>query len=232
MFGWVSITGRDVAGDGLPVEDVCPAMTAQRPSLGPAHFRRLYDANPDPWRFRTSAYEQAKYRKTIAALQNRSFSSAFEVGCSIGVLTRLLAPHCKAMLAVDIIEQPLTAARAACADQPWVRFERMQVPRQWPNGTFDLVVLSEVLYFLSPADIVAVADLTARSLVPNGLALLVNWCGRSDDPCTGEQAVRAFMQRTRDRLVPRTQFSEPAVANGRDCGSPDRLYRLDLLVRR
>jgi SAM-dependent methyltransferase len=206
-------------------------MTAQRPSLGPAHFRRLYDANADPWQFRTSAYERAKYRKTIAALRNRSFRSAFEVGCSIGVLTRLLAPHCKAVLAVDIVEQPLFAARAACADQPWVRFERMQVPRQWPNGTFDLVVLSEVLYFLSPADVVSVADLTARSLVPNGLALLVNWCGRSDDPCTGEQAACAFMRRTRDRLVPWTHSTESAEASGPDRGGPERGYRLDLLVR-
>jgi predicted TPR repeat methyltransferase len=206
-------------------------MTAQRLSLGPAHFRRLYDANADPWQFRTSAYEQAKYRETIAALQNRSFGSAFEVGCSIGVLTRLLAPHCEAVLAVDIIEQPLTAARAACADQPWVRFERMRVPRQWPDGTFELVVLSEVLYFLSPADVGEVADRTVRSLVPNGLALLVNWCGRSNDPCTGEQAVCAFVQRTRDRLVPRTQLSEPAEANGYDRGGYDRGYRVDLLVR-
>ena len=140
------------------------------------------------------------------------------------------------VMTVDMVRQPLTAARAACADQPRVRFERMRVPRQWPDGTFDLVVLSEVLYFLSLADVGAIADLTVRSLVPNGVALLVNWCGRSDDPCTGEQAVCAFMQRTRDRLVSRTQLSEPAEGNGHDRGGHDRGghdrgYRLDLLVR-
>jgi predicted TPR repeat methyltransferase len=202
-------------------------MNAPRRSRGPAHFGRLYDASADPWRFRESTYERAKYRQTIAALEGRSFSSAFEVGCSIGVLTRMLAPRCAALLAVDIVEQPLTAARAACADQPWVRFARMQVPGEWPDETFDLIVLSEVLYFLSPADIAAVADRIAGSLVQSGVVLLVNWRGSSDDPCTGEEAARVFIRRTRGWLEPRAHLNDDAVDDGRLAG-----YRLDLLIRR
>jgi 2-polyprenyl-3-methyl-5-hydroxy-6-metoxy-1,4-benzoquinol methylase len=198
-------------------------MTLQRDSLGSVHFSQLYASNTDPWQFRTSTYEQEKYRKTIESLQDRSFSSAFEVGCSIGVLTRLLAPRCAALLAVDIIEQPLTTARATCADQAWVRFERMQVPSEWPDGIFDLIVLSEVLYFLSPADIAAVADRTAASLAPDGVILLVNWRGRSGDPCTGEEAASSFIQATRAWSEPRNHFR----TGGNDGG-----YRLDLLVRR
>lgn len=189
-----------------------------RESLGPAHFSQLYDANEDPWGFRTSAYEQAKFRTAIEALEDRHFHSALEVGCSIGEMTRLLAPRCDAVLAVDLVERPLTAARAACADQPWVRFLRMRVPHDWPDGTFDLIVLSEVLYFMSPADIAAVGVRSADSLAPGGVALLVNWRGRSDDPCTGEEAASLFIQRTKGLLEPRTHLE--------DVG-----YRLDLLVR-
>jgi 2-polyprenyl-3-methyl-5-hydroxy-6-metoxy-1,4-benzoquinol methylase len=202
-------------------------MNAPRRSLGPTHFKRLYDANADPWQFRASAYEQAKYRRTIEALENRSFISAFEVGCSIGVMTRMLAPRCAALLAVDIVEQPLTAARAVCVDQPWVRFQRMQVPGEWPDETFDLIVLSEVLYFLSPTDIAAVADRVAGSLMPNGVVLLVNWRGHSEDPCTGDEAARAFMRRTARWLAPRTHLHGDALESGCQGG-----YRLDLLVRR
>ena len=133
-------------------------------------------------------------------------------------MTRLLAPRCDAVLAVDLVEQPLIAARAACADQPWVRFLRMRVPGGWPDRTFDLIVLSEVLYFLSPADIAAVADRSADSLAPGGVVLLVNWRGRSDDPCTGEEAASLFIQRTQGLLEPQTHLE--------DVG-----YRLDLLVR-
>src|ERR1700761_6257783 len=107
-------------------------MTQHRASRDPAHFQRLYLTSPDPWGFRTSEYERAKYHRTIESLGVRRFHRGFEVGCSIGVLTRLLAPRCDALLAVDIVEPPLIEARAACADQPWVWFQRMRVPDEWP----------------------------------------------------------------------------------------------------
>jgi SAM-dependent methyltransferase len=175
-------------------------MNTARASLGPGHFQRLYDAGSDPWRFRSSEYEQAKYRTTVASLGTRRFRFGFEAGCSIGVLTRLLAEHCDALLAVDIVEAPLAAARATCSDQPQVRFQQMQIPRQWPNETFDLIVLSEVLYFLSPTDITATADRVVATLDQAGIVLLVNWCGRADDPCTGDEAARIFMDRTSQSL--------------------------------
>lgn len=194
-------------------------MSAEQASRGPAHFERLYEADPDPWRFHTSEYERTKYRKTIEALGSRRFRSAFEVGCSIGVMTHLLAFCCDALLAVDIIEQPLKAARAACAEQPWVRFKQMQVPGEWPDGTFDLIVLSEVLYFLSPTDIAALADRALTSLDPKGVVLLVNWRGHAGDPCSGEEAAAAFIDRTRSWLEPQAHYREIG-------------YRLDLLARR
>jgi hypothetical protein len=94
----------------------------------------------------------------------------------------------------------------------------MRVPREWPERTFDLIVLSEVLYFLSPADVALVADRVTGSLTSDGVVLLVNWLGRSDDPCTGEEAACLFVERTRQWLEPRTQVYEVG-------------YRLDLLVR-
>jgi hypothetical protein len=150
------------------------------------------------------------------------------VGCSIGVMTRMLASRCDRLLAVDIIEQPLAIARAACTDQPRVRFKRMHVPGEWPDEMFDLIVLSEVLYFLSADDIAAVADRTSTTLKTDGLVLLVNWRGESGDPCTGnpytgdpctgDQAADTFMAHARGFLRPMTRYQE------------DR-YRLDLLVR-
>jgi 2-polyprenyl-3-methyl-5-hydroxy-6-metoxy-1,4-benzoquinol methylase len=95
-----------------------------------AHFRRLYARNADPWSFRTSAYEQEKYRRTIATLGERRFRSGFEPGCSIGVLTRMLASHCDALLAVDIVEELLHTARAYCDDLSWVRFVCMRIPAE------------------------------------------------------------------------------------------------------
>jgi 2-polyprenyl-3-methyl-5-hydroxy-6-metoxy-1,4-benzoquinol methylase len=158
-----------------------------------AYFEAMYAADPDPWRFRTSAYEAAKYAATVAAIADRRFRSALEVGCSIGVLSRQVAPLCEAFLGLDIAEAPLIEARARCQDLPQARFERMAVPQAWPKGGFDLVLLSEVLYFLSLEDIVATAAHARHSLLPGGTLLLVNWIGNPESPQPGDRAAEAFM---------------------------------------
>ena len=70
-------------------------------SWKPEVFDRLYASNPDPWGFETSEYEQAKYADTLAQLDGRHFRSGLELGCSIGVLSRLLGPRCDRLLGLD-----------------------------------------------------------------------------------------------------------------------------------
>jgi cyclopropane fatty-acyl-phospholipid synthase-like methyltransferase len=165
------------------------------------YFRRLYEADPDPWDFRSSDYETTKYRKTLEALGTRHFHSVLEVGCSIGVLTGLLASRSEHVLGVDLVEAPLVTARATCAGLPGVQFRRMRVPEEWPAGSFDLIVLSEILYYLNPADSAALCRRIEHSLVPRGLVVLVNWLGATDEPCSGEQAAEAFIAATRRWLA-------------------------------
>ena len=167
--------------------------TNQDQSRQAAHFARLYQASPDPWGFRTSEYEQGKYQRTLDVLPNHRFASGLEVGCSIGILTHMLAGRCDRLLGVDIVEDPLPAARERNADRPWVRFERMQVPRDWPAERFDLIVFSEVLYFLSAADIQACARRVAETVVPGGIVVLVNWLGETDDPSPADAAPDRFI---------------------------------------
>jgi SAM-dependent methyltransferase len=163
------------------------------PSRDAAYFEAIYEADPDPWRFRTSAYEAEKYSETVAAIADRRYRSALEVGCSIGVLSGRIAPLCDAFLGLDIVEAPLIEARARCQDLPQARFERMAVPGDWPAGQFDLILLSEVLYFLGPEDIAETAAHARRSLLPGGRVLLVNWIGEPDPPQPGDKAAEAFM---------------------------------------
>ena len=67
-------------------------------------------------------------------------------------------------------------------------FQQMQVPSEWPDEMFDRIVRSEALHFLSPSDIATMADRVYATLDENGIVLLVNWRGRSGDPCTGDEA--------------------------------------------
>ncbi len=184
-----------------------------------SHFERLYQSNPDPWGFLSDPYEQAKYHRSLEMLHERRSVSGLEIGCSIGVLTQMLATSCDSLLAVDIVEQPLDAARLRCAEQTWVQFRRMQVPGEWPDQGFDLIVLSEVLYFLSPVDIVLCAGRVVTSLLPGGRVLLANWLGQSDDPCSGDEAAERFIAATAEVLHVAQQDRQPR-------------YRLDLLAAR
>ena len=124
-------------------------MSEPRPTLKPEYFDALYTADPDPWNFAASPYEQEKYALTLNAMPKPHYRSALEVGCSIGVLTRSLASRCDAVVAIDAAQTPLVEARRRCADLPGVRFEQMFVPEQWPDGVFELILLSEVVYYLS-----------------------------------------------------------------------------------
>ena len=179
-----------------------------------AYFDAMYRADPDPWRFRTSDYEAAKYAATIAAIGDRHYRSGLEVGCSIGVLSRQVAPLCARFLGIDISEVPLAEARAQATGIPHARFACMAVPGNWPDEQFDLILLSEVLYFLSEADIRVTADRVRGSLLPGGTVILVNWIGNPAPPQPGDVAAETFLARAGLPILRQTR------ADG---------YRLDLL---
>ncbi len=162
-------------------------------SLPAAYFDALYAADPDPWDFATSDYERGKYAATIDALSHRRYASALEVGCSIGVLTEKLASWCDELLAVDASALALGHARARCAGLEHVMFGQRVLPAAWPAGAYDLIVLSEVLYYWDRADLERMAALVGRDLVPGGEALLVHWTGETDYPLSGDEAVDRFV---------------------------------------
>ena len=165
-------------------------MTRRTASIEPAYFEQLYAADPDPWRFATSDYEREKYVATIAALPPGRFARGLEVGCSIGVLTQLLAERCEGLLALDVAESALAQAQARC---PGVRFERRAVPDQWPDGSFDLIMFSEMLYYLDQPGIARTAALAVDALEPGGSIVLVHYLGGTDYPSTGDEAADGFI---------------------------------------
>lgn len=153
----------------------------------PLHFEELYAASNDPWQLAERAYERRKFDLTVASLPFARYASAFEPGCSIGVLTQLLAVRCDTVLATDPAA-PLDQARLRVPD-PAVRFERGSVPHDWPQDTFDLIVLSELLYYLDESHRREVLARCLETLHPSGHLVLVHWRHPFDvAACTGDQA--------------------------------------------
>lgn len=157
-----------------------------------AVFDAIFASEADPWAFESSAYEREKRSATMAALDRRQFGSAFEVGCANGLLTRELTPRCKSLLAVDVSSKALDRARVRLSGCDHVEFIKGNVPHDWPVRTFDLIVLSEVLYFLSAEEVALTSKKARKSLGPEGTCLLVNWTGPTDLPLDGHDVVNLF----------------------------------------
>ncbi|MGH3823393.1 MAG: SAM-dependent methyltransferase [Pseudonocardiaceae bacterium] len=160
-------------GDAQP-----PASTVR-----PEHFEGLYSVDADPWNFTTSWYERRKYALTVAALPQERYASAFEVGCSIGAMTALLAPRCDALLAVDCAPTAVQSARLALQGLAHVTIEQAQLPAELPDEAFDLVVTSEVLYYFTGADLTRLLDGLISRLRPGGDIVLAHW--RASDKSYG-----------------------------------------------
>ncbi len=188
-------------------------------SLPPSYFAQIYQTNPDPWSFETSPYEKEKYLASIAALPLKRYRRAFEVGGSIGVLTRRLADRCDRLLSIDVSPVAQGRAQTRCADQLQVEFRIMQFPRETPDATFDLIVLSEVGYYLSERDLLIAREWIVRALRPGGHLLLVHWTPLVEDyPLTGDEVHNLFLAITPAPL--RCLFS-----------SRETNYRIDVLSR-
>jgi SAM-dependent methyltransferase len=163
-------------------------------SLAPDYFDAKYAEELDPWSFETSPYEAAKYQATLNALPRPRYENAFEIGCSIGVLTEQLAERCDRLLAVDVAERALERARERCAHLPHVLIERQRVPAWFPDASFDLIVVSEVGYYWSRLELGRAYHQFISHLAPGGHLLLVHWTPYVEDyPLTGDEVHDALI---------------------------------------
>lgn len=163
-------------------------------SLPKTYFDDVYRANDDPWSFETSPYELDKYVTTLAALPQERYTNAFEIGCSIGVLSELLAQRCSRLLAVDASELPLETARKRLAPYEQVTVRQLSIPAEFPDEQFDLILLSEVGYYLTLDDLQRARQQMLDHLTENGHLLLVHWTPFVPDyPLTGDQVHEEFL---------------------------------------
>ena len=169
-----------------------------RERLGQEYFEDLYAKSTDPWSFETSEYERLKYAGTLEALGDRRFGRALEVGASIGVFTAMLAPFCDELLAVDTSARAVTLARERLAGSAHVRVEQRTLPEEMPQGPFDLIVASEVLYYLTEDLVLETLGLFEEALAPGGCLLAVHWRKQTETyPLLGDEVHELLVRNTR-----------------------------------
>lgn len=163
------------------------------------HFERLYSASDDPWRVRDSWYEQRKRAVILAALPQRRYDNAYEPGCGNGELSAELARRCTRLLASDASPAAvaLTRARlAAGSGQGATRVEQHVLPAGWPAaeaGPFDLIVVSELAYYLDRDAFTQLQAHILASLAPGGALVFCHWRHDFDDRLQGSAALHDGM---------------------------------------
>ncbi len=150
------------------------------------YFEKTYANDSDPWGFSSRWYEARKYALTLAALPHFRYERAFEPGCSIGVLTEKLAQRCDGVVSSELVPEVAERARERVKHLANVEVRSMAIPDVWPEGEFDLIVLSEIVYYLTSEGVSALLKCMDRSLRPGGHVVAVHWTGKTDYPLTGE----------------------------------------------
>ena len=167
----------------------------RRPATA-ADFDDMFAADDDPWAYRTAWYERRKRAVTLAALPRERYRLAWEPACAIGVLTAELATRADRVVASDASPRAVALAALPPDVAGRVDLSVAQLPAAppIPPGTADLVVLSEILYYLDDADRARTVELARDVLAPGGDLVAVHWLPRADDAHTSGGPVHAWLQ--------------------------------------
>ncbi|WP_316796975.1 bifunctional PIG-L family deacetylase/class I SAM-dependent methyltransferase [Pedobacter agri] len=164
-------------------------------TLSEDYFESLYTNSDDPWNFEKSEYERKKYEASLAAIPKLLYNNALEIGCSIGIFTSMLGIYCRSLTAIDISKTALEKAKLRSLNSLHIKFKLGGIPSDFPNENFDLIVMSEVGYYLSMEDLLVTRNLIENHLNGDGILLLVHWTHFVVDyPISGDDVHECFKQ--------------------------------------
>jgi len=140
------------------------------------HFEELYRKKPDPWNYKNYEFEKEKYLKTLQAIPDE-VETVWEIGSSEGLFTQYLLESGKRVLGVDISATALERAQERLKDYgDRIRLQRLDITKEDIDGTFDLILASEILYYLGGKNILLLLeDKFYRHLRPGGYFLLCHF---------------------------------------------------------
>lgn len=163
-------------------------------ATSPDYFEDLYRSD-DPFGYRWRWYEARKRALLLAALPAAQFADAWEIGCSNGELSAMLAPRCTRLLATDLNARAVALAAARTAAFADVQVCQARHPHDWPQRSFDLIVFSEVGYYLEHAVLADMVQRLRSSLRPDGVLVACHWRAPfAQAPLSGDQ-VHRLLQR-------------------------------------
>lgn len=123
-----------------------------------------------------------KANKALCAAVERMISCSddvLECACGTGLLTGVIAPHCKSLISTDFSEKMLKRAEKKYGNYGNIRFEQADILRlSYSDGCFDAVVAANVLHLLDEP-YQALRELE-RVCKPGGKIIIPTYMNRTD----------------------------------------------------
>jgi SAM-dependent methyltransferase len=164
-------------------------------SVADSYFEQLFKDSDDPWAFKQRWYERRKRALTLAALPDPHYPVIFEPGCANGELSAELALRCDRLVCCDTSKAAVELARQRLHAFDHVQVLQGRLPKEWPEGRFDLIVFSELGYYLDAADLQAWITRARESLTENGQLLACHWRPKIEGcPLDAEQVHQALQE--------------------------------------
>lgn len=158
------------------------------------YFDSLYEGNDDPWHYQTRWYEARKRQMCLSALPYAHYGHVLELGCGIGVMSVELARRCNRLLCLDGQARAVQLASARLQAASHVEVRQGLIPQDLPDGQYDLIVMSEILYYLQPEQLQQVISWVGRHLQPHGSLLCCHWRYPIDGFALNGNSVHATLQ--------------------------------------
>lgn len=140
-----------------------------------AYFSQIYANNRDPWQYEKRWYEVRKRAICLSMLPNLRFAKTIEFGCSNGVFSEALAARCDTLICVDGQAEAVKLAGERLQNLSHVRVTQGLIPQDLPNERYDLIVVSEILYYLTHEQLQDVIAWLNTALTDTGVILACHW---------------------------------------------------------
>lgn len=140
-----------------------------------AYFSQIYANNRDPWQYEKRWYEVRKRSICLSMLPHSRFANAIEFGCSNGVFSEALATRCDTLICVDGQAEAVKLAGERLNNLSHVRVTQGLIPQDLPNERYDLIVVSEILYYLTHEQLQDVIAWLNTALTDTGVILACHW---------------------------------------------------------
>lgn len=159
------------------------------------YFEELYRTNNDPWGYDYHWYEARKRQICLALLTRPHYQNVLEIGCSNGHLSVHLAKRAAYLLCIDVSEHAVHLATQRLQSFEHVTVENRKIPEELYEQKFDLIVISEVAYYLTCDELDEFIKKLKHALKPEGEILCCHWRHDIQDfELNAQQVHQSFQQ--------------------------------------